>query len=59
MGGAIAMPGGDTVRQDALNGASVEVQRVFKGQAIFLQPSKVEKELLHLHHAVCVKGTSL
>jgi hypothetical protein len=51
--GVIAVP----ARQDALNGASVEVHEGLRGQAKFLQPPEVEKALLHLfHHTSCVKG---
>ena len=51
MGGAVAVPGGDTPRQDALNGASVKVCEGLRGQG------KVEEALLHLlHHTVCVGG---
>ena len=39
--GAIAIPGGDTARHDALNGASVEV----RGRAEFLQPPEVKEVL--------------
>ena len=37
-GGAFAVPGGDTARQDALNCASVKVCEGLRGQAKFLQP---------------------
>ena len=48
--GAIAIPGGDTARHDALNGASVEV----RGRAEFLQPPEIKEVLLLLlHHTVC------
>ena len=47
--GAIAVPGSDTARQDALNGPSLEVCEDPRGQD--------ELALLRiLHHAVCVKG---
>ena len=39
--GAIVVPGGDTARQDALNGASVEVSEGLRGQAEFLEPPEV------------------
>jgi hypothetical protein len=32
-GGAVAVPGGDAARQDALNGASVRVCEGLRGQA--------------------------
>ena len=54
MGGAVAVPGGDTARQDALNGASV---KVCEGQAKFVQPPEFEEALLRLlHNTVCVGG---
>ena len=57
MGGAAAVPGGDTARQDALDCASVKVCECFWSQAKFLQPPEVEEALLHLlHRAVCVGG---
>ena len=43
--GAVAVPGGDTARQDALHGASVEVCEGLRGQAEFLQPPEVEEAL--------------
>ena len=46
--GAIALPGSETARQDALNGASIEVHEGLKGQAKFLQPPEVEEALLPL-----------
>ena len=47
VGVAVAVPGGDTARQDAL----------FRGQDQFLQPPEFEEALLHLlHHTVCVGG---
>ena len=50
-------PGSDTARQDALNGASVEVCEVLIGQAQFLQLPEFEEALFHLlHYTVCVKG---
>ena len=57
-GGAVALPGGDTARQDALNCESVEVSEGVTVQAKFLQPPEVEEALLHLlPHTVCVGGT--
>ena len=56
VGGAVAVPGGDAARQDALNCASVKVCEGFRCQAKFLQPPEVEKALLYLHHTVCVGG---
>ena len=50
MDGAVAVPGGDTSRQDALNGASVEVCEGLRSQDEFLQPPEV------LHSVVCVDG---
>ena len=41
MGGAIAIPGGDAARQDALNGAPVEVCEGLRGQAEFLHHPEV------------------
>ena len=38
---AIAVPGSDTARQDALDGASAEVFEGVRGQAEFLQPPEV------------------
>ena len=35
--GAVAVPGSDTARQDALNGASVKVCEGLRGQASFLR----------------------
>jgi hypothetical protein len=56
-GGADAVPGGDTARQNALNCASVKVLGFYSVQAKFLQPPEVEEALLHLlHHTVCVGG---
>ena len=56
-GGEVAIPGGETARQDALNCASVKVSEGLRGQNKFLQPSEVEETLLrHLHHTVCVGG---
>ena len=55
MGGAVAVPGGDTARQDALDCASVKVCECFWWQAAFLHSPEVEEALLHLlHQAVCV-----
>ena len=51
-GSAVAVPGRDTARQQALNCASVKVG----GQATFLQPPEVEEALLRLLHTVCVGG---
>ena len=57
MAGAVAIPGGDTARQDALNCAPVKVCKGFRGQATFLQPPEVEEALLCLlHYTVCVGG---
>ena len=54
-GGAVAVPGVDTARQDALNCASVKVCEGLRGQAECLQPPEVEEVLLCLlHHTVCV-----
>jgi hypothetical protein len=44
--GAVAIPGGDTARQDALNGSSVKVCEGLRGKATFLQPPEVEEALL-------------
>ena len=56
-GSAVAVPGGDTARQDALSCASVKVFEGLRGQAEFLQPPEVEDALLRLlHHTVCVGG---
>ena len=56
-GGAVAIPGGDTGHQDALNGASVKVCEGHRGQTKFLQHPEGEEALLHLlHHSVCVGG---
>ena len=55
MGGAVAVLGGDTARQDALNCASVKVSQGFMCLAKFLQPPEVEA-MLPLHHTVCVGG---
>jgi hypothetical protein len=49
-GGAVAVPGGGTVRQDALNYASVKVCEGFRGQAKFLALLRL------LHKNVCVSG---
>ena len=46
MGVAVALPGGDAARQDALNGASVEVCEGLGGQATYLHPPEVEEALL-------------
>ena len=55
MGGAVAVPGGETVRQDALDCAPVKRSEGFRGQATFLQPQEVEEALLCLlHYTVCV-----
>ena len=54
-GGAVAVPGGDTARQDALSCASVKVCEGLRDQDKFLQPPEVEEALLCLlHHTVCV-----
>ena len=56
-GGAVAVPGGDTAQQNALNCASVKVCVGLRDQAKFLQPPEVEEALLCLpHHSVCVGG---
>ena len=56
-GGAVAIPGGDTARQDALHCASVKVCEGLLGQAEFLQPPEVGEALLRLlYHTVCVGG---
>ena len=56
-GSAVALPGGDTARQDALNCAPVKVCEGFRGQAKFPQPPEVEEVLLRLfHHTVYVGG---
>ena len=55
MGGAVAVPGDDTVRQDVLNCASVKVCEGFRCQDKFLQPLEVEEALLRLLHlTVCL-----
>ena len=55
VGGAVAVPGSDTARQDVLNCAPVNVCECFWSQDKFLQPPEVEEALLRLlHHAVCV-----
>ena len=52
-----AVPGGDSARQDAFNGASVNVCEGIRVQAEFLQPPEVEEALLRLlHNTVCVGG---
>jgi hypothetical protein len=57
VGGAVAIPGGDTARQDALNCASVNVWCFIKGHVKFLQSPVVEEALLSLlPHTVCVSG---
>ena len=57
MGGAVAVPGSETARQDALNCVSVKVCEGFRCQAKFFQPPEVEEALLRLlHHIVCVAG---
>ena len=57
MGGAVAVSGGDTARQEALNGAFVKVCECLRGQDKFLQLSEIEEALLHLlRHTVCVGG---
>ena len=59
-GGAVAIPGGHTARQDALNCAYVKVCEGFRCQPKFLQPLVVEEVLLHLfHHTICVDHFSL
>ena len=56
-GSAVAVPGGDTVRQDAFNCESVNVYEGLRGQAKCIQPPEVEEALLlFLHHTVCVGG---
>ena len=44
-GSTVAVPGGDTARQDALNGASVNVCEGLMGQAKFLQPPEDDEVL--------------
>jgi hypothetical protein len=57
-GGVVAVPGGDTAQQDALNCASVKVCEGRRGQAEFPSASEVEEALLcHLNHTVCVWRT--
>ena len=57
VGGAVAVPGGDTAQQDALNCAYVNICEGFRLQAKFAQPPEVEDALLRLlHHTVCVGG---
>ena len=57
VGGAVAVPGGDTAQQDTLDCASVKVCECFWRQAKFIQPPEVEEALLRLlHHTVCVGG---
>ena len=46
LGGAVAVPGSDTARQDALNCASVKFSEDIRDQAKFLQPPEVEDVLL-------------
>ena len=46
--GAVAVPGGDTAQQDALNCASVKVPGGLRSQTEFLQPPEVEETLLRL-----------
>ena len=43
--GEVAVPGGDTARQDALNCASVKVCEGFRWQDKFIQPPEVEEAL--------------
>ena len=55
--GAVTLPGGDTARQDALNGASVKVCDALMGQGECIQSPVVEEALLSLlHHTVCGGG---
>ena len=54
MHGAVAVPGGDTARQDALNCASVKVCQGFRYQDKFLHPPEVEEALLRLLHHTAV-----
>ena len=42
VGGTVALPGGDTARQDALDCASLKVCECFWWQDKFLQPPEVE-----------------
>ena len=56
VGGAVAVPGGDTARRDAFNCAAVKVCEGLRGQDKFLQPPEVEEALLRLHHTICVGG---
>ena len=51
---SITVPGSDTARQDALNGASVEVGEGLRDQAEFLQHPGVVALLCLLHHTVWV-----
>ena len=56
-GGAVAIPGGDTARQDPLNDASAKVSEDLRGQAKFRQPPEFKEAPLRLlHHTVCVGG---
>ena len=56
-GGAVAVPGSDTARRDALNCASVKVCEGFKCQTKCILPPEDEEALLRLlHHTVCVSG---
>ena len=55
--GAVAVPGANTARQDALIGASVNVCEGHRGQAKCNQPPQVEEALLCLLPCtVCVSG---
>ena len=57
VGGVVGLPGGDSARQDALNGASVKVCECLRSLATFLQPPEVKEALLRLlHHPVFVGG---
>ena len=55
-GGAVAVPGGDTARQDALNCTSVKVCEGLSGQAKFLQPPEFEEALLQPSSPHCLCG---
>jgi hypothetical protein len=59
VGSAVAVPGGDTAQQDALNCASVNICEGFRCQAKFLLPLEVEEALLRLFpHTVCVEAAN-
>ena len=52
-GCAVAIPGGDAVGQDSLDGAVVELIDDLRAHAEFLQSPEVEEALLRLFH-LCV-----